>query len=371
MHLVAVVVAVRKDKLQLDLSLKPSHLQSSEAWWMRNRVDEPAAKLWWEQVCGRNPRQLFDQHFDEEAALQRHQELEDEQARRSEAAVGSLAARLQLTTGLQTMGSAAQSQTKQSQQAVRLVHHPLFANLDYKATEERLRQEGKGAGEVLIRPSSKGPDHLTITWAFQDRWFKHISVQEKGKRPGDIGLGSQLYILEDDLAGDMFSDLDEIFSRYIEPMNDYVSTMVKHRCFLAGSVEEVEAAMRQQLAERPNRIPYFIRFEPTLPGYFTLTWLSLNVNSQNPVKKDLIAVRPYGYKLRGETFARPSELIEWFKRITEAAARAAAQNQPVVQQAAPLTSMRKTRFSSNSAANYTNTVYTAPLPAQPAPPPHR
>jgi hypothetical protein len=75
-------------------------------------------------------------------------------------------------------------------------------------------------------------------------------------------------------------------------MNDYVSAMVRHRSFMAGSVEEVEATMKQQLRERPNRIPYFVRFEPTLPGYFALTWLSLNQNSQNPVKKDLIAVRP-------------------------------------------------------------------------------
>jgi hypothetical protein len=32
-----------------------------------------------------------------------------------------------------------------------------------------------------------------------------------------------------------------------------------------------------------------------------------------------------GYKIRGEVFARPSALIEWFKRITEAAAKEAAE----------------------------------------------
>ena len=100
-------------------------------------------------------------------------------------------------------------------QAVRLVHHPLFANLDFKSTEDRLRREGGGAGAVLIRPSSKGTEHLTITWAFQDRWFKHIPVREAGKRPGDIGLGSQLFVEEDDMRQDPFSDLDEIHSRYI------------------------------------------------------------------------------------------------------------------------------------------------------------
>jgi transcription elongation factor SPT6 len=173
-----------------------------------------------------------------------------------------------------------------------LVNHPLFSNLDCKGSEDKLRTEGKGAGEVIIRPSSKGANFLTITWAFQENWFKHISIEEKGKRLGDLGLGKQLVILEDDMIHELFSDLDEIYSRYIEPMNDYVSAMIKHKSFHSGSVEDVEITMKTQLKEKPNRIPYFIRFEPTLPGSFVLTWLSLNIKSESPVKKDLIAVRP-------------------------------------------------------------------------------
>ena len=39
----------------------------------------------------------------------------------------------------------------------------------YSINSDRLRREGKGPGEILFRPSSKGPDVLSITWAFQVR----------------------------------------------------------------------------------------------------------------------------------------------------------------------------------------------------------
>ena len=44
----------------------------------------------------------------------------------------------------------------------RPIHHPLFGNLSYKEAEERLRREGKGSGEVVFRPSSKGGVVFTI-----------------------------------------------------------------------------------------------------------------------------------------------------------------------------------------------------------------
>lgn len=36
-------------------------------------------------------------------------------------------------------------------------------------------------GEVIIRPSSKGADHLTITWKVADKIYQHIDIREEGK----------------------------------------------------------------------------------------------------------------------------------------------------------------------------------------------
>lgn len=290
-HVETVVVGVKKDKLQLDLSIKPSLLSQPESWWMRKEQREGLrqAREWWEGR-GKDLSRLFDRYFLEDKALKMCSEEEAAQQKSSESISQQLtAASLSARGGA---GVGASGNGTGGRNLMRVVHHPLFANLDFKAAEERMRLEGKGAGEVLVRPSSKGVNFLTITWAFQENWYKHISVEEKGKRAGDLGLGTQLYVQEDDLP-DPYNDLDELFSRYIEPMNDLVSVMVKHRSFMKGTEAEVTAMMFARRAESPQRIPYYFRFEANKPGTFTLTWLSLNIRSENPVKNLRVEVRPY------------------------------------------------------------------------------
>lgn len=292
-HVEAVVVGVKKDRLQLDLSIKPSLLEKSESWWMEQRCEQRPAREWWESQ-GKNPSLLFDKDFDIKEALKLCSEEEKAQQKSSETISQQLtAASLSgARGGVGAAGGGSGGGKAGGRSLMRVVHHPLFANLDFKAAEERMRLEGKGAGEVLVRPSSKGANFLTITWAFQDNWYKHISVEEKGKRAGDLGLGTQLFVQEEDLA-EPYNDLDELFSRYIEPMNDLVSVVVKHRTFMKGTEAEVNAMMFAKRAESPQRIPYFFRFEANKPGLFTLTWLSLNVRSESPVKTLRVEVRPY------------------------------------------------------------------------------
>ena len=65
-----------------------------------------------------------------------------------------------------------------------MVEHPQFRNVEYKAAEAELASEEVPDGEVIIRPSSKGSDHLTFTFKFHDapRIFWHLDVLEMGKR---------------------------------------------------------------------------------------------------------------------------------------------------------------------------------------------
>ncbi|RYG60823.1 hypothetical protein EON64_19045, partial [archaeon] len=158
--------------------------------------------------------------------------------------------------------------------------------------EQRLSQRHE-AGEVLFRPSSKGSSYLTLTWAFHLDMFKHISIEERGKKTSGLGLGSELYVLEDDIT-EPFSDLDDIFANYVEPMNDLVRAMVDFKNFKHGSVQEVEDAMRSDKLEDPNRIPYYVRFEPGKPGSFTLTWLIIAASTQQPsIRRLKVDVRPH------------------------------------------------------------------------------
>jgi hypothetical protein len=130
-----------------------------------------------------------------------------------------------------------------------------------------------------------------------------------------LGLGKELYIKYANL-NEPYSDLDEVFARFVDPMNDYVSLMISHRNFREGSPEEVEAYLHHQIKERPQNIPYCLRFEPSFAGCFVLTWIK-NPNSKDPIKKSRIQVMPNGYYMEKRYFSRPGEIIQYLKKHTE------------------------------------------------------
>nr|MBE5727271.1 Spt6 [Cucujiformia] len=58
----------------------------------------------------------------------------------------------------------------------RVIVHPAFHNISFMEAEKCMANMDQG--EVIIRPSSKGADHLTITWKVTDGIYQHIDVQE-------------------------------------------------------------------------------------------------------------------------------------------------------------------------------------------------
>lgn len=73
----------------------------------------------------------------------------------------------------------------------RVIAHPSFHNITYKDAERMLQNFDQG--EAIIRPSSKGADHLTVTWKVADNIYQHIDVQEQGKEK-PFNLGKSLWI---------------------------------------------------------------------------------------------------------------------------------------------------------------------------------
>jgi transcription elongation factor SPT6 len=279
-HVVATVVGIAKDKFFVDLSIKPSVMERDEAWWLENRSIEPRAKRYWEQM-NRDPSNLFDAYFKEKEALEIIRKHEEQQ---------HTSLLLNKTNSVQGEKKDAYLKSGSSSATTRVIYHPLFANVDFKGAEEKLKSEKKGAGAVIIRPSSRGSNFLALTWAFQENWFKHFNIEEYGKRPGDLGLGPRLVIREENNTFE-FSDLDELYKFFVEPLNDLVSAMTKHKNFRAVPTDAVEKEMKDQIKSQPNRIPYFIRFEPGKPGVFVLTWMSLS-NRQAQVKTLKISITP-------------------------------------------------------------------------------
>lgn len=67
----------------------------------------------------------------------------------------------------------------------------------------------KDIGDVVIRPSSRGPTHLSVTMKFHDGIFTTIDIEEGGKDRSSatslLGLGKTLKI-----GDEVFEDLDEV-----------------------------------------------------------------------------------------------------------------------------------------------------------------
>lgn len=61
----------------------------------------------------------------------------------------------------------------------RVIVHPAFHNISYAEAEKCMVNMDQG--EVIVRPSSKGADHLTITWKVSDGIYQHIDIREEGK----------------------------------------------------------------------------------------------------------------------------------------------------------------------------------------------
>lgn len=112
----------------------------------------------------------------------------------------------------------------------RVVNHPLFFSFSAIQAEEYLGS--KEVGELVIRPSSKGFDHLVVTWKVGNNAYQHLDVLEMGK-PNQFSLGKQLKI-----GKATYSDLDELIVGHVEAMARQVTELTRDERFQTGTKEE-------------------------------------------------------------------------------------------------------------------------------------
>jgi transcription elongation factor SPT6 len=101
---------------------------------------------------------------------------------------------------------------------VRQIQHPYWQNINYKAAEKYL--ETRSRGEVVVRPSSSGKDHISITWKVDEGVYQHIDVKEQQKA-NEWTLG-KLLVIEDQV----FSEIDQIIAEYVEPMTRKIALLL-------------------------------------------------------------------------------------------------------------------------------------------------
>ncbi|XP_046966341.1 transcription elongation factor SPT6 [Vanessa cardui] len=194
-------------------------------------------------------------------------------------------------------------QTKERLQYVkRVIVHPAFHNISFAEAEKLM--ENMAQGEVIVRPSSKGSDHLTVTWKVADGICQHIDVREEGKENA-FSLGRSLWI-----QGSEFEDLDEIIARHVTPMASHARDLISYKYYkpLGGMRDKAEEILKEEKAKNANKIHYVISAAKNHPGRFLLSYLP-----RARCTHEYVSVTPDGYKFRQRMFDSLGGLLKWFK----------------------------------------------------------
>lgn len=124
-------------------------------------------------------------------------------------------------------------------------------------------------GEFIFRPSSRGPDNITLSWKFYDNNIVHIDIVEHDKAPGAT-IGAKLQISREE----HFENLQEIVDRYIVPCNKFVADLLNHTKFKhCDTLAEFENALREEKKEDENRIPYKLTILPEYPQHIVIGYI--------------------------------------------------------------------------------------------------
>ncbi|KAF2020308.1 transcription elongation factor Spt6 [Aaosphaeria arxii CBS 175.79] len=186
----------------------------------------------------------------------------------------------------------------------RVVNHPLFYSFNAHQAEEFLGS--KDPGDVVIRPSSKGLDHLAVTWKVADNLYQHIDVLELGKA-NEYSLGKQLRV-----GKHTYSDLDELIVNHVEAMAKKVTELVKDERYQKEGREACENWLTNYCDANPSRFMYAFAPMPKYPGHF---WLCYKAGQKANPGAWPIKVIPNAFELEKHAYPDLISLKNGFKLL--------------------------------------------------------
>ncbi|KAJ3158303.1 Transcription elongation factor spt6 [Geranomyces michiganensis] len=183
---------------------------------------------------------------------------------------------------------------------VRQIKHPYFKPMNYQGANAFLADKQPGA--VVIRPSTKGNDHFSITWKVDEGCYAHVDVVEQNKE-NDMALGKILTI-----EGERFSEIDQIIAEYIEPTCRRVQSAFAHPKYHKKTLEEMYRHVTDQSAST-RRSEYGLILDRQQPCHFFLVYK----HPQSRPFKDEVIVKHRGYVFRKRMFSSVDEMLRYFK----------------------------------------------------------
>ncbi|KAI0798004.1 transcription elongation factor Spt6 [Abortiporus biennis] len=186
----------------------------------------------------------------------------------------------------------------------RVIKHPNFHNFNSAQAEAYLDKQQRG--DVVIRPSSKGSNHLAVTWKVDDKLFQHIDVVEPNADLSGQTVGTKLIV--DNTH--QYSDLDDLIVNHVQAMARKVEELMAHEKFKQGPEDELHLFLKNFVAANPARSAYGFTLNRKRPGHFNLCFLA---NKNSTVQTWPVRVTPEAYYLFETPAAGVSELCDAFK----------------------------------------------------------
>lgn len=175
----------------------------------------------------------------------------------------------------------------QAQRRNRVIDHPNYHNFNYKQAVTFLMSQPRGS--VVVRPSSKGDDHLAVTWKVDDDVYQNIDVLELDKE-SEYSLGRVLRIE----GMGSYSDLDELIVNHVKPMVHMVEMMMNHEKYKGAEEDDLHRYLTNWSLANPSRSVYAFGLNKDRPGYFNL---SFKANRDAAIQTWPVKVLPNAFKL--------------------------------------------------------------------------
>lgn len=193
----------------------------------------------------------------------------------------------------------------------RMIQHVKFKNLNAREAETELSH--REDGECVIRPSSKGPDHIAITWKVSQNLYQHVDVVEKN----DNQYGKYFII-----GKDSYSDLDEILHSYIGEMAKRIREMNSHDKFKPEPRDDVMTWLENYSKANPTKACYAFAWNHKRPGWFLLMF---KLNPKMKAQCWNVKAEPKGFMLNHYLYSDMNGLCNGFKTLIMNKANSRAQ----------------------------------------------
>ena len=193
----------------------------------------------------------------------------------------------------------------------RPIKHVKFKNYDYEQTQTYM--EKKGSGDYLFRPSTTGIGKLSLTIKLLSKpsilMNEQIEEDSKGDSKLTLSLSTPLRMKKTD--NEEYEDLDEIISKFVEPLYSRVLDVKSHKKFLRGTKKEVSAQLKEQVEKGEYKYAKAaFSLDEQHPGYLRLSYLKPKQGSSPSHER--IGLLPDAYRFRGQMFSDIEKLYREF-----------------------------------------------------------